>query len=131
MLGLDVFECRSRSAARLDRLPLLKKVRTGRSSNHSWKFADYLYDAGYYRCSDMVIINPMICKLGMMEKGKLFFQRHKLLWTTKGGLRYENPCLSCGDNSVDRRNSVVGHIVSVRYAPVQIEDIGSEPNEEP
>jgi len=107
-VGMDILECRGRSTARLYRIPLMQRVRTGRSSNHSWKFGDYLYDNGYYRVSDILVVNPRAQKLGMVEARKLFFNRHKLLWTTIGGIRYENPCLACGDNSVSRRTSIEG-----------------------
>lgn len=107
LINLDTLECRGRSTARLYRWALIKSVRTGRSSNHSWKFGDHLYDDGYFRCSDCIIVNPRTPKLGMVEANKLFYKRHKLLWTTNNGVRYINPCLSCGDNTVSRRSSLI------------------------
>ena len=107
ILGVEGLSCRTRSTARLYRLPLIKSVRTGRTSNHSWKFGDYIYDQAYHRCSDMVIVNPRAAKLGMMEANRHFFKRHKLIWTQKDGVRYETPILSCGDNSISRRSSII------------------------
>jgi len=107
ILDMKAMECRARATARLYRWPMMQSVRTGRSSNHAWKFGDHLYDSGYYRCSDIVVVNPRTPKLGMIEANKLFYKRHKLLWTTLNGQRYINPCLSCGDNTVSRRNSMV------------------------
>ncbi|GBG33049.1 Hypothetical Protein FCC1311_092732 [Hondaea fermentalgiana] len=107
-LDMQTMECRGRSTARLYRLPLIQAVRTGRTSNHAWKFGDYLPDSSYYRCSDMVVVNPRSCKLAIINAGNLFYNRHKLLWTTVGGTRYENPCLACGDNSVSHRSSLEG-----------------------
>ncbi|GBG31149.1 Hypothetical Protein FCC1311_073702 [Hondaea fermentalgiana] len=109
-LHLDTLECRGRSTARLFRWALIQSVRTGRSSNHSWKFGDHIYDDGYYRCSDCIIVNPRTPKLGMIEANKLFYKRHKLLWTTTNGVRYVNPCLSCGDNTVSRRSSLIRQV---------------------
>ena len=105
-LGSHGLQCRQRSTARLYRLPLTKTVRTGRTSNHSWKFGDYIYDNAYYRCSDMVIVNPRAAKLGMMEANRLFYKRHKLIWTEKNGVRYVTPILACGDNTISRSSSI-------------------------
>ena len=108
-LGAHGLECRQRSTARLYRFPLIKTVRTGRTSNHSWKFGDYIYDNAYYRCSDMVIVNPRAAKLGMMEANRLFYKRHKLIWTEKNGVRYVTPILACGDNTISRTTSIPQH----------------------
>lgn len=112
-LDLAVMNCRGRSTARLYRLPLMQEVRTGKASNHAFKFGDAAADT-YYRCSDMVVVNPRTPKLGMLGAGKLMAFRHKLLWTTYGGVRYASPVLSCGDNTVSRRNSIVDKLRTER-----------------
>lgn len=107
-LKLVTMECRARPCARLYRFPMIRSVRTGRTSNHSWKFADYLPDAAYFRCKDIVIVNPCSNKLAMGAAGQMFYNRHILLWTAMGGQCFEGPVLSCGDNSVSRRESLEG-----------------------
>eukprot|EP00514_Thraustochytrium_sp_LLF1b_P009388 CAMPEP_0184551960 /NCGR_PEP_ID=MMETSP0199_2-20130426/27246_1 /TAXON_ID=1112570 /ORGANISM="Thraustochytrium sp., Strain LLF1b" /LENGTH=756 /DNA_ID=CAMNT_0026947305 /DNA_START=20 /DNA_END=2290 /DNA_ORIENTATION=+ len=108
-LGLETLNCRGRTTAPLYRLPSVQRVRTGQSSNHSWKFGDWAAQAMYYRCHDMVIMNPRISKLGMIEARKLVYKRHKLMWNSFGGVRYSTPILGCGDNIVARRTSITGN----------------------
>jgi hypothetical protein len=127
MVGFHVLHCRGRATARLYRIPMLQMVRTGRSSNHAWKFGDWNGET-YYRCSDMVLLNPRISKLGVIEPNRLMFRRHKLLWSSIEGVRYVHPVLSCGDNSVSRRTSIVTNLKSRRqllakeHAPVKAAD---------
>lgn len=67
-----------------------------------------MYDSSYYRVSDMVLVNPRASKLGMMDKLRLFYKRHKLIWNTTDGIRYASPVLSCGDNTAARRKTYFG-----------------------
>ncbi len=105
-LGLQTLKCRARSTARLFRFPVIERVRTGKASNHAWKFGDYNMEQ-YYRCSDLVIVNPRIAKIGMIGPNRLMHKRHKLLWNQTESIRPHQACLSCGDNAVSRRTSVV------------------------